>query len=37
MKKISLKILGVLTIIIIFAQLNVFAASKSELKENSKN
>lgn len=37
MKKISLKILGVLTIIIIFAQLNVFAASKSELKENSSN
>ena len=37
MKKISLKILGVLTIIIIFAQLNVFAATKSELKENSSN
>ena len=37
MKKISLKILGVLTIIIMFAQVNVFAASKSELKENSSN
>ena len=35
MKKISLKILGVLTIIIMFAQVNVFAATKSELKENS--
>ena len=37
MKKISLKILGVLTIIIMFAQVNVFAATKSELKENSSN
>ncbi len=35
MKKISLKILGVLTIIIMFAQVNIFAATKSELKENS--
>ncbi len=35
MKKISLKILGILTIIIMFAQVNVFAATKSELKENS--
>lgn len=37
MKKISLKILGVLTIIIMFAQVNVFAVTKSELKEDSSN
>ena len=37
MKKISLKILGILTIIIIFTQVNVFATTKSELKQNSNN